>query len=232
MQTLESPTRSIEPVSSRWPWPLLLTGVLIVAVTVAVLVLRSGGSVFDALDSGGEGVSMTIPDGVDSFASLIQDPHGADAVVVGTVVEVDIGKGFRWELDSEGEEVRIEEPFNGPDAWVSTVHVTLAVQEVIYAASGQPGLDSLSTVTFGLSFNSPVEDEAFVEELTDLGELVVFLHESPVYDYQPGLWGVMMDGRLLGVVDEEGSISFPAYETEPLFGSPPSSLEELRALAS
>lgn len=131
----------------------------------------------------------------------------SDAYVVGTIIDVQEGRSFRWNENSNSSE-RIEVPFNGEDAQVSTIHLIIRVDRSIIAP-GQPDIAD-SSVTLGLALNAPVAIDAAREDLLKGGPVVVLLvRSSPVFDYDPTLWAILDDGEFLGNVPHDGSVSFP-----------------------
>ncbi len=107
-----------------------------------------------------------------------------------------------------GEEKRVELPFNDDTALVSTVHATFEVGELLAGTLDSP------TATVGIAFDAPVSVEAVREGLLGLGDVVLFLQGSPVFDYESGVWAVVEDGGLIGVVDRAGAVSFPFLEPD------------------
>ena len=45
-----------------------------------------------------------------------------------------------------------------------------------------------------------------------LDTVVLYLQESPVFDYQGGLFGIHEDGRMMGIVNDRDIVTFPLYE--------------------
>ncbi|MGI8514251.1 MAG: hypothetical protein ACR2NT_03760 [Acidimicrobiia bacterium] len=131
----------------------------------------------------------------------------SDAVVVGSIVDVTPGVSFSWD---EVGTTRTELPFNDGKAMISTVHVTLKVDQQVAVS---PGIELPANITFGLSLGPPVDVQAATAELKALGTVVVFLFEdSQVFDYDKSLYAVVEDGAFLGVVGPDGGISFPAMD--------------------
>ena len=137
------------------------------------------------------------------------EPHAvADLFVAGPVVRVEEGVGLNWTVDEEtNTEYRHVLPFNDPSATVNTVHVTVKADRVI-----TDGLVPAphEEVTFGLSFPGRFKLESLREELLAEPALAVLLYEPSPFDYEPGLWGVLEDGGLVGTVDADGLVTFPA----------------------
>lgn len=127
------------------------------------------------------------------------------AVVVGRVTDVEPGRGFRIEGDDAAE--GIETDFDDPRALWRTVHMTVAVDSVV---SGEIDRDP---VTVGLAFDaaSPSLDQ-ITRDLESLGTVLLFLNHSPVFDYDPGVYGTVLDGALLATVDDQGNIRLPVLD--------------------
>lgn len=130
-------------------------------------------------------------------------PHSiADLYVVGPVESVDAGVGLLWEFDEDGEnERRIAVEFGDDRAVVNTVHVTVRPTRVI-----TDGLieEPDGPVTFGLAFSDPIDLEEISAELRSYEAIAALLYEPSPFDYVPGLWGVLEDGAMVGVVSNDG----------------------------
>lgn len=66
------------------------------------------------------------------------------------------------------------------------------------------------TITVGLAFDPDVDSSGVEEDLRGLGRAVVFLEKSPVFAYDPSVYGTAESGSLLAVVAEDGKLSLPA----------------------
>ena len=126
----------------------------------------------------------------------------ADLFVAGPVLRVTEGVGLNWTFDErENTEQRIVLPFGDPEAIINTVHVTVrADSRVTDGLVADPG----DEVTFGLAFSGLFSLMAMREELVDHPGVAVLLYEPSPFDYAEGLWGVLEDGGLLGVVNDKG----------------------------
>lgn len=196
-------------------------GVLILALSGAAVfaisrLTGSGGSeILDELARARDVVTRerVFDSPVEALPSVVHvDAQGrsvtaSDVVVVGTFEEVNEGRGFSWDIDDLGEEIRLEHPYGDEQAWINTIHVTLRVEEVIDAAADQqvrPG----ELLTIGIALDHPVSLSAATNEMKGLGKVVVYLVRSAVYDYDPTVWAILEDGGFIGTVDQDGNISF------------------------
>ncbi len=196
-------------------------------VTIAAILAVA---VFSAACSGSEGSGEALADirsrsetssyeriydSIPDLVELIVERHDSDkelgTVITGTISSVEKGAGFRWELTEDGnEEKRIELPYGDPEAMINTVHATIKVEELLAPHSDRRDTEFI----FGLAFSPRVPFEAAVGDLKGLGDVVVFLDSSPVFDYRPGLYGVVENGQLIGVAQKDGSVDFPLAEDE------------------
>ena len=145
-----------------------------------------------------------------------------EAVVVGRVARVEPGRGFG--VDGDDAERGTETDFTDARAQWRTVHAVVEVDSVV------SGDESLDTVVVGLVMS---DLEPAQEGLPALGRVVLFLDRQPVFDYDASVYGVAHDGRLIGEVDDEGRMSFPALapEEEDELLSGVGTVEQLREAA-
>ena len=145
-----------------------------------------------------------------------------EAVVVGRVVRVEPGRGFRAEGDDA--ERGTETDFSDPRAQWRTVHAVVEVESVV---SGNVSRD---TVVVGLVMG---DLEPAQEGLPALGRVVLFLNRQPVFDYDASVYGIAHDGRLIGEMGEDGQLGFAALspEEEDELLSGPRTVEQLRDAA-
>lgn len=140
---------------------------------------------------------------------------GNELVVVGEITEVNRGASFSWDVDDLGREVTTQYPFGDDRAMGHTVHLTVAVSEVI----APPSEENIGTITVGLVFDSGIGFDAVNDDYSDLGTVVLFLSQSAVFDYEPGIYGIFEGGALMGVLKNDGTVRFPAMsEPEILLG--------------
>lgn len=149
-------------------------------------------------------------------------------VVVGTFTSVTPGRGFSWDHSQLGEERRVELEYGHEEAWINTIHVAFAVEEVI-GKEADVELERGSEIQVGLALSGPVDFTAVKKELAGLGRVVVFLNRSAVFDYERDLWGILEDGAFIGRVDPEERIEFLILdETDGLEGIEGLTVEDLR----
>jgi hypothetical protein len=144
-------------------------------------------------------ITHTLPEMLASAADF-----GLTAVE-GTVTTVERGVGMSWMLDDNGEnEQREILPFEDEAAMVRSVHVTMRTDRVL---AGQAGAE----IRFGLVISDTGEFTTMRDGLTD-GDFVAILIASPVFDYEPELLGVMIDGGLLCEWNDARRLACPALE--------------------
>lgn len=148
-----------------------------------------------------------------------------ELVVVGRITDVAQGRGFYVEGDDAPG--GIETSFEDPRALWRTVHAQVAVESVL-----PPGPE-LQSVVVGLAFGSGTPFEVPAEGLPALGDVVLFLQKSPVFAYDPQIYGIVQDGALLADVGAGGELSLPALDDseEAELLTPASTVEGLRAAA-
>lgn len=146
-----------------------------------------------------------------------------EAVVRGRVVEVREGGAFTVEgKDAPGGTLTT---FDDPRAHWRTFHADLVVDEVISGSAQQ-------RVTFGLALGTELDVKAVRRDLVGLGEVVLFLARSPVFN-DDAVWGTVGDGALLATLDEHGRLALPVLPqseaTQLLAGV--QTIDDLRAAA-
>ena len=160
-------------------------------------------------------------------------PPVSDLLAVGRVVSVKAGHSFSWPdgPQIEGEPpTRVEHKFNSPDAWVSTVHIALSIDESVAAAGTFQGL---SEVSFGLTLPSPADIEGLERDLREAHSVVAILERNArsAFDYDSALLGVLGYGMFLGTADPAGSVTFPASEFDRSADGAPMKIPLERLLA-
>jgi hypothetical protein len=147
-----------------------------------------------------------------------------EAVVVGEVVDVEPGRGFRVEGDDAPG--GIETDFDDPRALWRTVHVSVAAESVVSGTVGEQLL-------VGFAFDPDVPIAQVEADFRSFGRILLFLNRSPVFAYDPSVYGTVFDGGLLGLVDDGGDIQLPVLEdteeADLLEGA--STVDELREAA-
>ena len=141
---------------------------------------------------------------------------GNESVVVGTITEVSRGGSFSWDVnDTTDTVVKTQYPFGDDRAMVHTIHLTVDVSEVI----APPSKKNIGTITVGLAVDSEIGFDSVENDYSDLGTVVLFLTQSAVFDYEPGIYGIFEGGALMGVLKNDGTLRFPTLlEPEVLLG--------------
>ena len=140
---------------------------------------------------------------------------GEELVVLGTITGVNRGASFSWDADDAGNETTTQYPFGDGRAMGHTVHLTVAVSEVV----APPTEESMETITVGLVFDSNISFDTIQNDYSTLGTIVFFLKQSPIFDYKPGTYAIIEDGALMGVLKSDGTLRFPTMlEPEVLLG--------------
>lgn len=157
----------------------------------------SGGSrPFDSLDDLLDNVRFSMPNRATRPLT--------DAVVVGRVSEVSRGVGFYGDGDDKVLGVRSD--FDDPRVEWRTVHLTVTVERTLSGSNDDP-------VTVGVAFGDSISFERIEDDLLESGRLLLFLQkDQPLFEYDPDIYGTILDGALLGLVDPDGSISLPVLE--------------------
>lgn len=179
-----------------------------------------------------EGAASVRP--FDSLADLLDNTHYqmgeaparplTEAVIVGQVTDVQPGRAFTDETDDAPDGT--ETDFGDPDAIWRSVHVSIKVETVVSGAVVEP-------VVVGFAFDPRLSVEDIRAQFVGFGSVLLFLNRSPVFDYDPEVYGTVLDGALLGVVDDEGHIALPLVDRQDAKGllREASSVEELEAAA-
>lgn len=126
----------------------------------------------------------------------------SEAVVVGKFVDVVAGRAFSDERPGSPDGVELD--FDSPDAIWRSVHAMVEVEEVVSGSLEGP-------VIAGFAFDPKVPLHEIREEFVEMGSVLLFLNRTPVFDYDPEVFGTVSDGALLGVVDR-GRISLPVMD--------------------
>ena len=135
-----------------------------------------------------------------------RDLRASELFVAGTIASVEAARSFRWEFLDDVEQ-RIEVGNDDPSRQVTTYHFVVAVDGFTAAPTVEA---PTKQIVVGLAVSSGRgTPTAEVESLVGLRVALVLIHSS-VFDYDPGVWGVLQDGEFLGVVSPEGRITYPA----------------------
>ena len=135
----------------------------------------------------------------------------SDLFVVGTVLSVTGGMGYSWPdapQEVGGEPTEETHAFNHEDAWLSTVHLTVSIESSLYRDAT---FASLQEVKIGLALSSPVNLDSLRTEL--VGQRIAAplrTNEKTFFRQEPGVYGVLLSGEMLGFVGDDGMVSFPA----------------------
>ncbi len=160
-----------------------------------------------------------------------------DLVVVGNVISVEQGRGYRAVKPGD-DPARVlgdgfEVGFDDLAALWRTLHLKIRVTEVLTGDRARTG----DIVTVGESINGSASTDAdrAVRGFEALGRTIWFLESgSPVYAYDRSIYAVLRSGGLLAPVSEEGTIKLPLAGDvgleQPLEAVP--TLDELRAAAA
>lgn len=125
-----------------------------------------------------------------------------EAVVVGRIQKVEKGRSFYVEGADASE--GIESAYDDSRGLWRTVHVTLLVDTSVSATAKAD-----STVIVGFAFGADATFAEISDSFLAMQDLLLFLTETPVFDYAPDVWGTVADGALLGLVSSDGNISLP-----------------------
>lgn len=146
-----------------------------------------------------------------------------EAVIVGTVSDVQPGRGFVVEgNDAPG---GTESDFDDPKALWRTVHVLVEVESVLSGSvDGSP-------VMVGFVFGPDTPFEAIKDRFMSWGRVGLFLNRTPVFSYDPSVYGTVLDGDLLALVDDKGRLDLPVLsgDEEAAYLRGASTVNELKA---
>lgn len=152
----------------------------------------------------------------DSFESLTRlvseraESDGGMMIITGRITAVDPGASFTWAVEDEEADARGEQrtqlKYGDKESWIDTIHLQVEVDSHI------AGPKAPATLTVGVAMNPGIGIDAARKDYGSLDSLVFFLRKSPVFDYEPELWGVIQDGSLMGELDESGTITFPLVD--------------------
>lgn len=153
----------------------------------------------------------------------------SSSVVLGRFESADAGLGFIASVHSDTEgSPRSRSTIQPPNGARSTPgsHKT----EVLAGAD----LADDGSLTLGFAVGTQTDATRFGESLHALGDVLVFVtDDSPVFDYEPGLPSVAVDGALVATIDESGDLALPFVtlaRAETLLADLPT-LEQLRIAA-
>jgi len=137
----------------------------------------------------------------------------SDLFVVGKVKAVTAGNGYSW---PDGPQAVGQPPtrkiheFNSADSWMSTILLSVAVEDSLHFDDDYSGPIE---ITIGLFLLNPVDLNSLKTELVGK-RIAAPLHsnEKTALDLEPGVFGVLRGGELLGFVDDSDNVTFPAFD--------------------
>ena len=168
---------------------------------------------FETIEARAEGV-VRLASAYESFEEAMpnarwvvngEERTWSDVFVVGRVESVEAGRSFAWVEDDETDSIeKIELPFGDEKAEASTIHVTVAADQIVAADNVTVG----QQVTFGIAVGPGTDVGDVRAEFEEYGTVAALLVNSAVFDYEDGLFGILEGGAFLGTVTDDG-INFP-----------------------
>jgi hypothetical protein len=127
--------------------------------------------------------------------------RAADVVLLGTIDAVERGRGYYV----AGDDAVAGTPttFDADRASWRSVHGVITVERELR------GRVDGSTVKVGFTVGGHDPFDPVAQGVRSLGRAVFFLYDSPVYDYQPGLYGALFNGSLVATVDGQERLHLP-----------------------
>ncbi len=159
-----------------------------------------------------------------------QDSGVSDLFVIGTVERVAAGYGYSWPGGPQiagGPTTEVVLPFNHDDADISTVHLHAIVDTALYRDEAYANQEQ---VIIGLALLSPVDIDSLNREIAGKRIAAPLLaNHRTFFRKEPGVYGVLLSGELLGFVSDDGLVEFPALHSlsRPPNGSRPITVEDL-----
>lgn len=126
----------------------------------------------------------------------------SDTVVAGRITDVTPGYGFV--VDDYDNATGTPTKFDHPDALWRTAHLTVAVDRQLGAGDAVG-----DTVVVGYTVGVQEDFEVVKQGFLALGDVVLPLEKSPVFDYNAEIYGIAADGDLLTTVNGD-QLSLPA----------------------
>ena len=148
----------------------------------------------------------------------------AIAVIRGDVTAVESGVSNSWELTDDGADRTIL-PFGDAASQIDTYHLTVKVQETF---AKNPNVVVPATVKIGVALPPGLDPEQVQADYEGLDDAVFFLEKSAVFRYRGDLLGIVLDGALVGVVENE-KVSYPMVNAPASFATGATDLTSLRA---
>lgn len=129
-----------------------------------------------------------------------------DAVVRGTVVDVAPGRAFTVEGPDAPDGTLTD--FDDASASWRTFHLTVNVVETL------SGSTSGNLITVGVAFGPDTSLERVRADMEALGEVVLFLNHTPVFNYDKSVYGTVGDGAYIAPIDSAGTLTLPALDPQ------------------
>ena len=146
--------------------------------------------------------------------------HQSDLLLTGDVVGVETGRLFLSQDDDESVPGTFEVDTVDEANW-ATLHLTVQVNRVSskdeHAAPSAEGAPPPrpETMIVGLVISNLSSIETYKEELRSLETIVVPTYGgSPIFSYDPEVLAIAYGGAFLGVVADDGTVSFPFASAE------------------
>ncbi|MGL5824135.1 MAG: hypothetical protein ACRCYU_04755 [Nocardioides sp.] len=147
----------------------------------------------------------------------------SDLAVVGQVASVEPGRAFQ-PSDTTGTD--IEHPFDFKQADYRTIEATIKVTR----AWGESTLPDSVTVTVPIS--SDVNPAIATKALESLDTIVLILRNQGFYSYAPQSWRIARNNALIGIVEKNDTLKFPALLEDANYFSGIGTLGEFTQAAS
>ena len=154
----------------------------------------------------------------------------SDLFVIGTVERVTAGYGYSWPSGPQmagGPTTEVNHPFNHPDADICTLHLHATVDTALYRDEAYANQEK---VVIGLALLSPVDVDSLNGEIAGkrIAAPLLANHRS-FFRKEPGVYGVLLSGELLGFMSDDGHVEFPALHSlpRPQNGSRPLTVDDL-----
>ncbi|MEO6713365.1 MAG: hypothetical protein ABIM89_08045 [Mycobacteriales bacterium] len=151
---------------------------------------------------------------------VMDNRYVSDLFVVARVTSVEGGRSYSWPNGPDvagapsGKKVHA---FNASDADVSTVYITATVERSVARASDLPAGTS---VRLGITMLGKADLKSFQADVpgTRIAALLV-ANERSAYPEDPDVFGILENGDLLGRIDDQDVVTFPAWERGPRDGA-------------
>lgn len=166
--------------------------------------------ILGSLESRVGGLQQSVPE--QSLADLLPNHEfaidGAKAqalspgLVIGTVTSAEAGRSYT--VDGEDAASGIEGPFTDEAARWRVAVITIEPDSAFGDVAGE------GDVHVGVVVDGGLDPRDALASLAALGRVAVVLGEDGRYAFAPDAWSIRQSGALLGVIDDEGTLSFPA----------------------